>query len=153
MQRNRSSNRSSKPFQQTVPANRSSQPFQPTVPANRSSNNRSSNNRSSNNRSGNPTRGPAPVVAAAAAGPGGPDAAVDGGQPRRAHQRAGRVGWALFATLFSPELGLWVGTFHHVIQSRTRVMGWHFSPRYSVQNSSYGLSLFTTLFCSQDTLR
>jgi hypothetical protein len=34
-----------------------------------------------------------------------------------------------------------VGTFR-VIQSRTRVMGWHFS-RYSVQNSGYGLALFT----------
>jgi hypothetical protein len=30
---------------------------------------------------------------------------------------------------FSPEPRTWVGTFH-VIQSRTRVMGWHFSPRY-----------------------
>jgi hypothetical protein len=30
----------------------------------------------------------------------------------------------------------------HVIQSRTRVMGWHFS-RHSVQNSGYGLALFT----------
>jgi hypothetical protein len=37
-----------------------------------------------------------------------------------------------------------VGTFH-VIQSRTRVMGWYFS-RYSVQNSGYGLVIFT-LFC------
>jgi hypothetical protein len=38
-----------------------------------------------------------------------------------------------------------VGTFHRVIQFRTRVMGWHFSPRYSVQNSGYGLwvALFT----------
>jgi hypothetical protein len=43
-----------------------------------------------------------------------------------------------------------VGTFH-VIQSRTRVMGWHFS-RYSVQNSGYGLAL-STLFCSDNTVQ
>jgi hypothetical protein len=55
-------------------------------------------------------------------------------------------GLALF-TLFSPELGLWVGTFHviqsrtrvwvgtfhHVIQSRTRVMGWYFSRHFAVK--------------------
>jgi hypothetical protein len=28
------------------------------------------------------------------------------------------AGLALFTTLFSPELGLWVGTFHHVIVVR-----------------------------------
>jgi hypothetical protein len=43
-----------------------------------------------------------------------------------------------------------VGTFQ-VIQSRTRVMGWHFA-RYSVQNSGYGLAFFTSL-CSQNTNR
>jgi hypothetical protein len=41
------------------------------------------------------------------------------------------VGLALF-TLFSPELGLWVGTFH-IIQSRTRVMGWQFSRSFAVK--------------------
>jgi hypothetical protein len=39
-----------------------------------------------------------------------------------------------------------VGTFHDVL-SRTRVMGWHFS-RCSVQNSGYGLALFT-MFCPE----
>jgi hypothetical protein len=42
-----------------------------------------------------------------------------------------QIGLAIF-TLFSPEFGLWVGTFHHVIQSRTRVMGWHFSRYFAV---------------------
>jgi hypothetical protein len=52
------------------------------------------------------------------------------------------MGHELAAVLGKPQVG--VGTFH-VIQSRTRVMGWHFSPRYSVQNSGYRLALFATL--------
>jgi hypothetical protein len=51
--------------------------------------------------------------------------------PRSMQQGGAAVGLALF-TLFSPELGLWVGTFH-VIQSRTRVMGWHFSRHFAVK--------------------
>jgi hypothetical protein len=46
-----------------------------------------------------------------------------------------QVGLALFSTLFSPELGLWVGTFH-VIQSRTRIMGWHFSRYFAVKSTT-----------------
>ena len=44
----------------------------------------------------------------------------------------GQVGLVPLFTSFSPALGLWVGTFH-VIQSRTRVTGWHFSRYFAVR--------------------
>ena len=59
------------------------------------------------------------------------------------HARGGAlavVGLALF-TLFSPELGLWVGTFH-VIQSRTRVMGWHFSRYFADKTHQFDNSRY-----------
>jgi preprotein translocase subunit Sec63 len=43
--------------------------------------------------------------------------------PRYSVQNSG-YGLALFSTLFSPELGLWVGTFHHVVLQSQNTSWW-----------------------------
>jgi hypothetical protein len=57
-------------------------------------------------------------------------------------------------TRLSDQAGL-VGTCHHVIQSRTRVMGWHFSPRYfavkTPSDDSQGVTTQST--CNQSDTR